>query len=224
MAMAALLVWQALHLPASTLVGRYTGRPVAIGTWQPLSRFYLVRQPTGLDLIDTAQESMDGVTRLAAAGAPVVAIEAAHRREIHGVWAGLWERERFEILLIPLTGTWSNTDLAEARRALLAGNLSPHSNTQPLAGWIDLASVRRRAGTILWGGVAQDLLALVAAAVLVVSLRASPRWVSERWWSRAARRRARGLCPVCGYNLRGLEQGVCPECGNTPSIGPGRPT
>ena len=26
-------------------------------------------------------------------------------------------------------------------------------------------------------------------------------------------RRGRGLCPDCGYNLRGNLSGVCPECG-----------
>ena len=25
-------------------------------------------------------------------------------------------------------------------------------------------------------------------------------------------------CPTCGYNLRGLEQGTCPECGDTLSL------
>ena len=30
---------------------------------------------------------------------------------------------------------------------------------------------------------------------------------------RRARRRARSLCPACGYNLAGNDSGVCPECG-----------
>lgn len=30
---------------------------------------------------------------------------------------------------------------------------------------------------------------------------------------RPAERRARGQCARCGYDLRGSESGVCPECG-----------
>jgi hypothetical protein len=43
---------------------------------------------------------------------------------------------------------------------------------------------------------------------------AIPYFVAEglRW--RQARRRERlGLCVECGYDLRGNESGVCPECG-----------
>lgn len=35
-------------------------------------------------------------------------------------------------------------------------------------------------------------------------------------WGRRARRRRRGLCVGCGYDMAGID-GVCPECGNTPS-------
>jgi hypothetical protein len=33
--------------------------------------------------------------------------------------------------------------------------------------------------------------------------------------SRTASRIRRGLCPKCGYDLRGSDAGMCPECGNT---------
>jgi hypothetical protein len=58
--------------------------------------------------------------------------------------------------------------------------------------------------------------------------------LSMRWamWATRARRdvantalmRAKGLCPGCGYDLRGNTSGVCPECGRplprTPDIPP----
>ena len=38
------------------------------------------------------------------------------------------------------------------------------------------------------------------------------------WWDRpqeiARHRRAKGLCPRCGYNLNRNPGRVCPECGN----------
>ena len=38
------------------------------------------------------------------------------------------------------------------------------------------------------------------------------------YWNRLRRRKTRGLCISCGYNLTGNTSGVCPECG-TPAPG-----
>jgi hypothetical protein len=38
-------------------------------------------------------------------------------------------------------------------------------------------------------------------------------WLVARVRGRARRRRAAGLCPVCGYDLRATP-GICPECGS----------
>jgi hypothetical protein len=56
-------------------------------------------------------------------------------------------------------------------------------------------------GVVFLGG------SLVYCAVFLPVVRAS-------YQSRIrARRRARGHCAVCGYDLTGNESGVCPECG-----------
>jgi hypothetical protein len=58
--------------------------------------------------------------------------------------------------------------------------------------------------------------ALVAPHWLLVTLSATPPLMRLHFaYQRAARkRRARaGLCPRCGYDLRGLSGGRCPECG-----------
>ncbi|MCA9273718.1 MAG: hypothetical protein KDA31_11820 [Phycisphaerales bacterium] len=48
-----------------------------------------------------------------------------------------------------------------------------------------------------------------------------PRWKLWRRLTPAQRRRARGCCPRCNYNLKGLTTPTCPECGQAlPAINP----
>ncbi len=51
--------------------------------------------------------------------------------------------------------------------------------------------------------------------VLAMLLAAYPTIALIRCPLRRNRRRRRGLCVTCGYNLTGNESGVCPECGMT---------
>jgi len=37
-------------------------------------------------------------------------------------------------------------------------------------------------------------------------------WLAHRLRANAARRQARGLCPGCAYDLRGIDSPLCPEC------------
>lgn len=53
---------------------------------------------------------------------------------------------------------------------------------------------------------------LVVASVLPVLLRVG---VAVRGRRRARRRAAAGRCVSCGYDLRGLSSGRCPECGRS---------
>jgi hypothetical protein len=64
---------------------------------------------------------------------------------------------------------------------------------------------------ILWTGVAHNLVALCAAGLLVWSLVLNARRLQPLLPSQ--RRRRRGACPTCGYDLTGLAEGPCPECG-----------
>jgi hypothetical protein len=79
----------------------------------------------------------------------------------------------------------------------------PHGGIMlPTAPWTTLRCLMWRP---LAGGLALDSLIYAAAlAGLVAAARLAVR----------ARRRGRGLCTVCRYDLRGLASGsVCPECG-----------
>jgi len=45
-------------------------------------------------------------------------------------------------------------------------------------------------------------------------------WIAE--WGLDVRRRRRGLCPICSYDLTGNTSGVCPECGKPIMPAPAR--
>ena len=74
--------------------------------------------------------------------------------------------------------------------------------------WLDSSG---RISANLVPGVANEPLAVVAAAVYSVVFASAYRTVHARRLRR--RRRALGLCPGCGYDLTGNVSGVCPECG-----------
>ena len=67
----------------------------------------------------------------------------------------------------------------------------------------DAATVRALPLTPLWPGLLADTLFY---ALLFASLHQLTAW------GRRARRRGRGRCAACGYDLTGID-GVCPECG-----------
>lgn len=58
----------------------------------------------------------------------------------------------------------------------------------------------------LWPGFGLNVLVFTAAWLVILVV---PKE------SRRTRRRRRGLCERCGYDLRGNAEGRCPECGNT---------
>jgi hypothetical protein len=73
--------------------------------------------------------------------------------------------------------------------------------------------------TVEWGCIAvRAPLWLLFAVSLCYPILAFVRGPVRRW-----RRRRRGLCVKCGYNLTGNVSGVCPECGTAlaPTVRPG---
>jgi hypothetical protein len=59
---------------------------------------------------------------------------------------------------------------------------------------------------VLWAGLLVDATGVVATAWMPLPVSAVVRRV---------RRRRTGGCRGCGYDLRGLPTGVCPECGRS---------
>ncbi|MCA9273719.1 MAG: hypothetical protein KDA31_11825 [Phycisphaerales bacterium] len=59
-----------------------------------------------------------------------------------------------------------------------------------------------------------DTLLLLTLLSWSISLISIPKWTLWHRLTPAQRRRARGCCPRCSYNLEGLATPTCPECGN----------
>lgn len=62
-------------------------------------------------------------------------------------------------------------------------------------------------------GLIHDCLFLLTIIAYLVSLTAMPRWTIWNRLTPAQRRRAKGQCPACAYELKGLSTTTCPECG-----------
>lgn len=176
---------------------------------------YVLRGPDGFRVIDPEVESWNELSALLAAGEPPMAeCTFADSSDRAGFWAWTMRHDFRGVVLSPLQGDWSEDQLAGARRAVFVeSNLTPTTwaSVQP---WLDLAAGDTRSRRVIWGGVAHNALALVVFAALLYSLTGWRAWFGSRSWSRAARRRARGLCNTCGYDMRGNDSGVCPECGH----------
>jgi hypothetical protein len=97
--------------------------------------------------------------------------------------------------------TYERTLAGWPARAVLTGRLSTPIKPQ-LVTLVEIGPIP------IWRGVAIDTAFYSGLAFV---LWCAPRVI--RW----QRRRARGQCPACGYDLSGLPQGSsplpCPECG-----------
>ena len=95
-----------------------------------------------------------------------------------------------------------------------AGVRLPRSTTR-LANPFCLPKFSRRTFPSGRGGFAMLVIPLW---IPFVTFAAFPTIAFVRAPSRRYRRRKRGLCIGCGYNLTGNESGVCPECGTQCSV------
>jgi hypothetical protein len=185
---------------------RPTGTPPAQAYWGAIvlrtgDRFKVLSPDDSADMV--ARAAFDRVDDLAHV--------FVHAPTPEGFWAVTRIAQPVRVQALGKT-PWSDADGTSALRAVADHIASP-------AGWGDQARAQalraRPRGTREYrpAGYAHNAGAMLALAVLAVSLTGLPGWVREARRRRAERSLARGRCPECGYSIQGLASAVCPECG-----------
>jgi hypothetical protein len=137
-----------------------------------------------------------------------------------GLWAPTTQVDRHK-LAFRFGENFSDTERAAARRQFVeesgAADILSFKDFQTLT-TTDIDRTRP-----IYLGHAHNTLAAIAFLAFLASLAwipKAPSWVRARI---GERRLSRGLCPRCRYNLHGLREPKCPECG-APTISGGVPT
>ena len=177
---------------------------------------YVVHEPEGMRIIDPNRDSWDDLARLLSTNkTPVAYCEFRDTILRRGVWSHTTERHFRGIGLQPMVGDWTEQDIRRARLELFSARTQSLPRWAWVQGFADVPDTNQTTTRVLWTGVAHDSFALFTFAALLYSFTGWRAWFAARPWSRRTRRLAHGLCPCCGYDLRGLPPpGVCPECGH----------
>ncbi|MFG0242672.1 MAG: hypothetical protein ACF8R9_07815 [Phycisphaerales bacterium JB054] len=178
----------------------------------PIFEFYAVRTEGTLRVIDPQHTSWDELAAILSENEDFVArCTPYHMRLRQGFWSYVYETEHRGVEIQPLTKRWSEDDLVAAREFLFSDQFEDSSSGYWVSSFRDVAAQDRSTHRILWLGVAHDAFALLTFTALLYSFTGWPAWFAAHPWSRRNRRLLRGLCPECGYDIRGLS--TCPECG-----------
>lgn len=181
---------------------------------------YVIQTPERMKVVDPEEESWDELaTALSGGTTPVAVCDLRYDTRRLGLWSQVVQTERSGISIQPVSGAWSEAQHGAAREALF------DERTRSLACWELIEAYESNLGAltrttkVLWGGVLNDLLVVLLLAGLAYSFAGWPAWFASHPLSRRSRRLARGQCADCGYDLRGLDTGVCPECGHAATRG-----
>lgn len=210
--------WLGNPLTTALLVGLLLAdltvlRPAAPPALSVQRHLYAARVGESVRIIDPATESWDELSRLIAdPESPVTQVRFGAWTVRSGVWAATSERSFRGFARIPVDGRWSDAAETAVRDAL-----EERAAAAPEWHWLarnrDVIDEGEEHRTVLWGGVARSVGAVVVGGCVMLSLAGWPAWVGRRRWSKRNRRAARGQCLACGYDLRELESDRCPECG-----------
>lgn len=182
-------------------------------TFSPIT-VYLIRDGEGFRVEDIEKSSTQGlIEALEKDPNDVVRGYLNYERHASGLYDITSFRDEYAIEIRPFRGAALTTERAARARAAFVGWIGSKrgANLPGVAEALSDVAPSRRA--LNWPGIANSALALVGWTLFVVSL----GWVpgAIRGWRR---RRAEhllslGKCPRCKYEIYGLKDGVCPECG-----------
>lgn len=134
----------------------------------------------------------------------VVAINGSSRTDEYGFLGCVVLRQRTKVQSSAFPG-WKDIPLSDISAALNSAKLP---DLPPI---IDGVQTR-------WAffplAILADTLLLTVVGLWIYSTSRVPCWPLWHRLTPAQRRRARGCCPNCNYNLEGLTTPTCPECGN----------
>lgn len=228
-----------MTLPRESVVGAWLATKVwdgswlagtragAVMGWSRSSRKERVRlgailrpEPGGFVAVDVEWGSSDALVAAMREG-PLVVGHYERVRDLIGRWRIVREQRSERVWVGPVSAvagggtarvpdTW--TAAGSERDALLGAMVRSRVIN-------DAVVARLRTGDTVWsrahvGGRVLNAAAFLNAAFLLVSLGWVPRVPADARAWRAARRRRRGLCGRCGYDLARTAAGsLCPECG-----------
>lgn len=220
-----LLGVNAAMLPWSTgetwVTSRFVKRPAQ--TYPHLNTLYIFHADDGfgvlgMSVFDSFNVSAGEIAAALHNGDPALACWFEQSNERHGVWAPTVERSFRGMRTLALGAGWDDDQIALARRAVAAYLRDPvHKSVSYglYSSYEDVFDADAASQRILWRGVALDAAAIVTLVGLLWSFSGWRAWFVSRSWSRKSRRLARGCCVSCGYDLRGIDNPLCPECGKT---------
>ncbi len=175
---------------------------------------YLLREGEGFRVEDLEKHSTQGLLdALQKNPDDVVKAKLTHERHAGGLYDITTFRDEFTIDLTRLSGPPLTTDESARARAAFVGWIGSKDggNMPGIAEAIsDIAPPRT---IVNWPGITNTSIALVGWPLFIISL----GWIppAARAWRkrRNARILGEGRCPRCGYEVYGLKDGICPECG-----------